>query len=88
MGGSITEPLIGVAVGHLYYFVIEVLPFMDGYHMGELIITPKFCVSLMTWYTGMTAPQPAPRPAPVRNAVPATGAGGYNWGRGNRLGGS
>lgn len=51
MGGAITEPLIGIAVGHLYYFLIEVLPVTHGYN---LIRTPKFCVDFVGYVTGQT----------------------------------
>lgn len=51
MGGAITEPLIGIGVGHLYYFLIEVLPVTHGYN---LIRTPRFCVDLVTYCTGRT----------------------------------
>lgn len=51
MGGSITEPLVGIAVGHLYYFLIEVLPVTHGYN---LIRTPKFCMDLVDYVNGRT----------------------------------
>mmetsp|Transcript_28318 Transcript_28318/g.56606 ORF Transcript_28318/g.56606 Transcript_28318/m.56606 type:complete len:314 (+) Transcript_28318:53-994(+) len=59
MGGSITEPLVGIAVGHLYYFLIEVLPLTHGYNV---IRTPKFCMDLVSYVEGRTPPaaqQPA-----------------------------
>lgn len=51
MGGAITEPLIGVAVGHLYFFLIEVLPVTHGYN---LIRTPTFCADVVAYFTGRT----------------------------------
>ena len=51
MGGAISEPLLGIAVGHVYYFLIEVLPVTHGYN---LIRTPQFCVDLVTYCTGRT----------------------------------
>lgn len=93
MGGSITEPLIGVAVGHLYYFLIEVLPVTPGYNLGPIIYTPKFCIDLVN-YTNAAAVVPPPQPrqaaAPGNQAAvggrqfPAMGAGGYSWGGGGR----
>lgn len=89
MGGSITQPLIGISVGHLYYFLVEVLPNSHDY---DLIKTPKFCVSIFNWYTGITS---APPPAFVRGGgVPPTNAprampgfgSGYQWGTGRTLG--
>jgi hypothetical protein len=59
MGGSITEPLVGIAVGHLYYFLIEVLPVTHGYNV---IRTPKFCMDLVDYVEGR-APVAAQRPA-------------------------
>ena len=51
MGGSATQPVIGVAVGHVYYFLIEVLPTTHGY---DLLRTPTFCVDAVRMYTGMS----------------------------------
>lgn len=60
MGGSITEPLVGIAVGHLYYFLIEVLPVTHGYN---LIRTPKFCIDFTNYVEGRTPPTPERAPA-------------------------
>lgn len=50
MGGSITEPLMGIAVGHLYFYLVEVYPAAHG---GRgLIQTPQFCSRLVTFLTG------------------------------------
>ena len=43
-GGSLFNDLIGVAVGHLYYFLTEVLPESHGY---DPIKTPNFIRSLV-----------------------------------------
>jgi hypothetical protein len=59
MGGSVTEPLVGIAVGHLYYFLIEVLPVTHGYN---LIRTPKFCIDFANYVEGR-APVAPQRPA-------------------------
>ncbi|RYG67905.1 hypothetical protein EON64_06395, partial [archaeon] len=64
MGGAITEPLIGVAVGHLYYFLVQVLPATHGV---DLIKTPKFCVDIVKYCTGLT---------PANNATPTFAAPG------------
>lgn len=53
MGGSITESLIGIAVGHLYFFLIEVMPSSHGIN---LVRTPKFCEDIVSYYTGMSSP--------------------------------
>lgn len=49
MGGSVIGPLVGIAVGHLYYFLIEVLPLTHGYN---LIHTPQFCMDVMNYVSG------------------------------------
>lgn len=52
MGGSITEPLMGIAVGHIYYYLIEVYPVRHGGR--SLIQTPRFCISIVERLTGLT----------------------------------
>lgn len=79
MGASITLPIIGIAVGHVYYFLIEVLPATYG---REVVKTPKFVIELVSYITG--APTVIPRqgaPAQFGNM-----GGGHNWGRGRALG--
>lgn len=104
MGGAITEPLMGIAVGHLYYFLVDVMPTV---HRINLIKTPKFCVDVVQWATGLTpAGQPVPgytATPPPRAAAGGTPAGAategmrqrgnarpatYNWGGGGRVLGS
>jgi hypothetical protein len=79
-------------VGHIYYFLIEVLP---NSHNIDIIHT-QFCVHLVSYATGMSPP-------PTRPAMPGFGnnnvnynhpvqnfanlGGGYNWGQGRQLGG-
>ena len=93
MGGSVFEPLVGIAVGHLYYFLIQILPISHGYN---LIKTPKFCLDIISYATGAGYQMP-PTPARVPVAPGAAQAGpqvqafprmgtGYNWGRGRTLG--
>jgi len=82
-GGGMAE-LIGILVGHLYYFMKIQYP--TEYGGQPLLTTPAF---IERWFPprrgGMggvnVAPQ-APRPAAGR-----AGGGGHNWGRGNTLGG-
>lgn len=88
MGADIVMMLIGIGVGHLYYFLIEILP---NTHNVTLIRTPQLCIDFIQYVTGMTQPTPmmgvpppaaraaggADRPAPQR---------GYNWGAGRALG--
>jgi Derlin-2/3 len=93
MGNSIVGPLIGIAAGHLYYFLVDVLPASHGYN---LIQTPEFCISFVEWTTGFTHPanitavpsagrRPAGGEAPHGNAG-VFPRGGYNWGSGRVLG--
>eukprot|EP01036_Dinobryon_divergens_P028942 gene28942-37966_t len=93
MGGSITEPLLGIGVGHLYYFVSEILPVTEGYNLGPLIRTPAFCSDIITYATGYRRPVNTsftPNPAGQNAAPPPQqqqrNAGGYTWGRGRTLG--
>lgn len=76
MGGAITEPIIGIAVGHLYYFLVAVMPVAHG---RNLIRTPAFCSRFVHWATGFI-PSGAPPTtgfthiAPPQRAAPAAGA--------------
>lgn len=80
MGGSITEPLIGIAVGHLYYFLAEVFPISHG---RRLIVTPAFCSDIVTYLTGLTLPGGAPAAPGFAQAPPAAAAGGQQRGTDN-----
>lgn len=78
MGGSITEPLMGIAVGHVYFYLIEVYPTAHGGR--SLIRTPAFCGTIVEKLTGLT-PWNAPTPstgvrveAPPRRLGRAPGA--------------
>ena len=53
MGGGITHMLVGVAVGHVYYFLVDVVPNTYG---TTLIKTPVWCVDVIEWCTGATQP--------------------------------
>ncbi len=50
MGGSITQPLLGIVIGHLYYFLVEILP---ASHNTRVIKTPQFCTTIITKLTGL-----------------------------------
>lgn len=75
MGGSITQPLLGIAVGHLYYFLVEVMPVSHNY---RLIHTPRFCSSAIAYLTGLSPANNAGNgffaAAPARAAAPAAAA--------------
>lgn len=86
MGKDVTQPLIGIAVGHIYFFLISILPVS---HDIDLIHTPGFCVNILRYYTGSSAAS-SNRPA---TAAPAHGAqqapnlgAGHQWGIGRALG--
>ena len=53
MGHPVVGLLIGIAVGHLYYFLVEVLPVTHGY---SLISTPQFCMDIINYVTGRSQP--------------------------------
>ena len=77
MGNPIMSPLYGIAIGHLYYFLADVLPLS---HNIDLIHTPAFMVRLVDSVTGVTRPS-----GPNLNGGPPTRMG-HNWGQGRRLG--
>jgi hypothetical protein len=88
MGGSPSQPLIGIAVGHVYYFLVSVMPESHGY---QILRTPAFCIDAVRWYTGSSGPAPGPNTAPQRGAPDAQGrfpsmGAGYQWGQGRPLG--
>jgi Derlin-2/3 len=87
MGYSVTLPLIGIAVGHIYFFFISVLPDSHGI---DLIRTPEFCEQAVRLYTGNSAAvssrvSAAPAAAATGAQFPNLGAG-HQWGRGRALG--
>ena len=88
IGNSLTMPLMGIAVGHLYYFAIDVVPATYG---ADVVTTPAFLINMCGGGGGMAAPAgpgfrgvaPPGRAAP---AAPAAPRGGHNWGGGRQLG--
>lgn len=91
MGAPLTRPLLGIAVGHMYYFLTSVLPVSHGV---DIIHTPEFCKQIVRWYTSNSA-SVSSRPSAVANApggaAPAEGqfpnlGAGHQWGRGRALG--
>ena len=83
--------LHGMAMGHLYYFLADVVPQVQG---RDVLHTPQFLIDRLG--VGEFRPEPAARvPAPrpgFGNAAQQPAAaqqrgGGYNWGGGGqRLG--
>jgi len=90
MGNPYWDVVHGIAVGHLYYYLVDVVPLVYG---KEILHTPQFLID----YFGVGEYVP---PAPVTNAGfaapgrvnppadPARRTGGYNWGTGGRALGS
>uniref|UniRef100_A0A7S2XX42 Derlin n=1 Tax=Fibrocapsa japonica TaxID=94617 RepID=A0A7S2XX42_9STRA len=90
LGNSPFMALLGIAVGHLYYFLAEIVP--DQYDF-EILKTPVF----MIHYFGYGAYHPVnTAPAAQRGSVNGTGGqpanssfpmpGGRQWGQGHVLG--
>lgn len=88
-GNPIVACLVGIAVGHAYYFLVDVLP---NTHHIDVVRTPEFCINFVEYCTGFTHPN---HQIPVNNmrdrgtsgsaGQPRTG--GHNWGSGHVLGG-
>lgn len=86
LGGSPALDLAGIATGHLYFFLADILPKTHGRHL----------LAVPAWFSRLVARLPflapargnVPRPNPnnpnpnPNNAMPA----GHQWGRGNPLG--
>ena len=98
LGNPVMDMVHGYVVGHLYYFMVDVVPKIYG---KEYIVTPLFIIQ--KFGIGQYV-QPAPRAGmgavggntfrpgrvnPPRDPAASTSTGGYNWGSGGqRLGGS
>jgi len=85
IGDDPTPDLLGIAAGHIYYFVQQVLPDMETPLKGwRLLKTPHF---LYRWL------DVAPTDQPVFRVQAGGGGGGgapprvHQWGQGNRVGG-
>lgn len=94
LSGSIVHGLVGIAVGHLYYFLVDVLPDL---HDIDLLKTPEFLVRWLGWGTEgpgvhRSAPQsrgytmPPPGDVPPPQGFPRSRP--TQWGPGRSLGSS
>lgn len=85
MGGSIKSAMAGAVLGHLFYFLVEVLPY--SYEI-DLIRTPQIVGDMVAYASGRSQPAPvqSSRSTGGGRAATAGGTTGYNWGRGHRLG--
>ena len=96
MGAPYMDMLHGMAIGHVYYFVVEVVPSVQG---KDIFHTPTFMID----YFGVGEYRPDPtnaRPVqpqggaaaggagftarPPPNTQQPQGGGGHNWGTGGR----
>lgn len=93
MGKSVQGDVAGVGAGHLYYFLVEIVPALYG---KDFLHTPEFLINYFG--TGVYVP-PAPTatqrdwPRPGRVDPPGQAArpvhsntSGYSWGSGRPLG--
>ncbi|CAM9507154.1 unnamed protein product [Chrysoparadoxa australica] len=96
IGNSIYHPLMGIGVGHLYYFLVDVLPDRYG---KEILFTPNFLVDQLGYgeTSGVTRVAPtgfgqtaAPPGFPRTGGSGGSGGGGggvggHAWGGGGRV---
>mmetsp|Transcript_3812 Transcript_3812/g.5188 ORF Transcript_3812/g.5188 Transcript_3812/m.5188 type:complete len:271 (-) Transcript_3812:380-1192(-) len=92
MGNSIVDGVVGIAVGHTYYFLVDIVPALHG---KDILHTPDFLINYFG--TGVYIP---PTPTATQQAWAAPGrvnpptdaarpaSRGYNWGSGQALGSS
>lgn len=82
LGGGGTSELMGILVGHLYYFVMMKYPAEQG---TTLLQTPEILYRYLPNQqarTYMAPERPTARPSQGSNPTTTTG---YNWGQGRRL---
>lgn len=72
LGNTVWVDLMGMAVGHLYYFLEDVFPSQRGGF--KVLKTPQFLKSLFD----------APPEDPDYTPIPEEQPGGFNWGPGDR----
>ena len=84
MGNDPMPCLIGILVGHIFYFFTEEFSRMQGY---DLIRTPRFCTDLATWAGAPPANAGlSGTPSSFGNNSSSAGGTGFRWGRGRTLG--
>uniref|UniRef100_A0A915M2H2 Derlin n=1 Tax=Meloidogyne javanica TaxID=6303 RepID=A0A915M2H2_MELJA len=84
-GGGINE-LIGILVGHTYYFLA--FQYALDYGGSVIIKTPQFLYNyLPNRVGGFAGFGSVPQNRTATNRGGATGGGGHNWGTGRELGG-
>ncbi|XP_009883492.1 PREDICTED: derlin-2 [Charadrius vociferus] len=75
LGNSIIVDLLGIAVGHIYFFLEDVFPNQPGGR--RLLRTPSVLKAIFD----------TPEDDPNYNPLPEERPGGFAWGEGQRLGG-
>ena len=84
MGNDIIQPLIGIGVGHLYFFIIVVLPTTYNY---TIIKTPLFIIQFIQYFNNNIIPiNPNNNNQNNNNNNNNQRQTGHRWGRGNVLG--
>lgn len=97
MGKDYIPDLVGIGVGHIFYFTVEIVPALYG---KDFLHTPEFLINYFG--TGVYVP---PVPTAAQSSWPGSGPGrvnapnvaaspttgssgsnGYNWGSGQTLG--
>ena len=87
MGNSPYPALIGIFVGHVFYFFTQEFPKISGF---DLLLTPRFCCDLMS-YMGAPASNGGGIAggfggSPASSSSSSGNSGGFRWGRGRTLG--
>jgi Derlin-2/3 len=87
MGQTPVMDAAGVAAGHIFYFLVEVLPMKYG---RDFLQTPDWLIRLVDWASDTNTFHQTPA---GRRAIPPNpraggfgGIGGHNWGQGRALG--
>lgn len=81
MGGSPFKDLLGIFVGHCFFFTVEVVPRVYGY---DVLKTPIWLIQAVDYLTSENTVYATPRGARVVRPQPA--AAGHSWGTGRALG--
>lgn len=93
LGSPIFLSLLGICTGHLFYFLVDVLPDL---HDIDLLHTPKFLVNMFGWGTegagvhmqnAGAGAMPAPGAVRPPRDIPGVGRRS-DWGTGRALGSS
>ena len=79
----------GLAAGHVYYFLVDVLPRKYG---RDFLVTPEWLIRFVDWASDTNTIHQTPGGPrvipPNPRAAGFAGMGGHNWGAGRPLGGN